>query len=125
MQPENDNESISDSRSAPNTAAETAVHLWLRYGDPADHEYEDFIVGSRLGLEVLRSHIDEALNNENGIAWIEHPGVKFNGVRMSGAPDPDPPKDRHIKDTLLGWGCFFVVVLVLGLAALGIRSLFM
>jgi hypothetical protein len=125
MQPENHNDSISDSSSAPNTDAETTVHLWLRYGDPTDHEYEDFIVGSRLGLEVLRSHIDEALKNENGIAWFDHSGIGFMGVRMSDAPDPDPPKGGDLKATLLGWGCLFVVVMVLGLAALGIRSLFM
>ncbi|HEX8371730.1 MAG TPA: hypothetical protein VF585_03045 [Chthoniobacterales bacterium] len=105
----------------PNEAIMTEEALWVAHGSEAGELHEDFLIGSRAGLEALRSAIEEALRSGEGP--ISHPGIEYIGVRLI---EVDPrlsiPK-RPIKEALFAGGCILASLFIGFLLILGFRAL--
>ena len=98
--------------------------LWLRYGDPSDYSYEDYIVGSRQGLIALKAAIDQVLADPEGICSFEQPGIIFSGLKRSDSPDPGSSSPtQQALGKWVGVGCLALLGTTIVLAAIGLLSL--
>ena len=94
--------------------------VWASYGDGAEGETEDFLIGSRAGLLRLKEHIAIAIESGESL-MSDGMGLEFNGVRcVDREKDPRP---EPWESSLLALGCFALVIATLVLAAIGLKSL--
>jgi hypothetical protein len=97
---------------------------WVAHGS-CTAEHEDFLIGNRPGLELLKRKLDDAL--ATGECRVDEGDVEFVGIRLV---EHDPRavvavKPGGFKDAVRLWGCaLLVLVLVLVFLAglLQIRS---
>lgn len=92
---------------------------WVAHGS-CTPEHEDFLIGNRSGLDLLKLKINDAL--ATGECSVDEGGVEFVGIRLV---ESDPraqtaEKPGGLKDGLFLLGCGLVgfVLLVVFLAGL-------
>ncbi|MDB6074471.1 MAG: hypothetical protein JWO89_2111 [Verrucomicrobiaceae bacterium] len=96
--------------------------VWASYGDISDGEAEDFIVGSREGLQRLKEHIEIAIEQGESLTG-EDEGIEFPGIRRLDRAKDSAPES---SSTLPAWGCgcgIAIALSILVLAFLGLKSL--
>lgn len=92
---------------------------WVAHGS-CTSEHEDFLIGNRAGLELLKQKVDAAL--ESGECRIEEGSVDFVGIRLV-ERDPRTGADSKpggLKDAagLLGCALLALAIIMVFLAGL-------
>ena len=74
-----------------NDPSDTSPKPWVVHGS-CTPEHEDFLIGNRAGLELLRRKVDDALTT--GECRVDEGSVEFVGVRLV---ESDPRAQTAVK----------------------------
>jgi hypothetical protein len=95
-------------------SSDTSSKPWVAHGS-CTPEHEDFLIGNRAGLELLKRKVDDTL--ATGECRVDEGGVEFVGIRLV---ERDPRAETAVKpggfkDAMRLWGCGlvgFVLIMV-------------